>query len=111
MRTFDQKTYFELDYSEVDDMVNKYFDIQKQDKYDDGYSCVDYEELNNYSMKPYRRIETELDEFTLKFHMKDIAQALLSKKAGDLPHLGAILNYLCHKGEIPPGDYLINISW
>lgn len=100
-----QKSYFELEYHDIDKMVNEYFNIQSNE-----YECIAYEELNNYSMKRYIVYE-ELEDIMLEFEMPKIAQALLSRRANDLPHLGAILNYMCYKCEIPPGDYLINISW
>lgn len=109
MYNFDQQTYYIVNYNTIDDLVNKHFTLIVNDS-NPGYECITFEEMYNGFMKCYS-INGIADVMFAKHDMPKIAQALLSRKAQDLPNLQAILNYLCIRGEIPAGDYLIDVSW
>jgi hypothetical protein len=95
-----RKVVVEVDYNDVDDLVNRHFPNMRN-----PYECVAYEEWGNdqdHSMD----IDGKLDSDDIK----DIHEMM---NRGKWKHwrTRALLNYLCSLGVIEPAEYLISVSW
>ena len=86
----------------------EYYDIDNFVKQVYGYdfSIAASEELKNDSQKTFLVKKEELDEYekeTIEVFMK------CGEDHGFMT--GVLLNDLCNKGFIEPGEYLVNVSW
>lgn len=90
-----KKEILEVDYNEVDKIINKYFfDGQSI------YECVPDEEWSNYSSH-----EITVDGLVDEDEAKDIANRSREYMTS------TYLNDLCRRGIIEKGIYLIKVSW
>lgn len=90
-----------MDYDEFDDLVNANLTLSGE------YEFIAYEESSNdVSHTYYNIIPLNPDnEHTAKYTIPEIEGGDLFYKAGD------ILEYLCWKGVIQPGNYIIEVCW
>jgi hypothetical protein len=90
-----------LDYDEFDKLVNDNIPSAKG-----KYEIIAYEELSNDSAVVFEEVGGDYDdEFFQKLTLPDIEAGNLMYRAGSL------LEVLCHKGVILPGNYIIEVSW
>lgn len=89
------KTVFEVDYNEVDRIINKHFFDGKS-----IYECVPDEEWSNDSSH-----EITVDGLVSEYQAKDIANKRREYMTS------TYLNELCRIGVIEKGEYLISVSW
>lgn len=90
---FEKKTYFTLSYSDLDEAISEEFEID--------FEMVPEEELMN-SIKKHFHVEPQ----TLNSYDKEKIKA---KRYSFLT--GSLLNEMCYRGKIPPGDYLVEVYW
>lgn len=104
----------EEDYYNFEQLVNDYFKTHHGFTPNDKnaprghqeYSFVATEECGNDSDHKFS-IDGELDEWDIESIDKVIAE----KNFVHTPSNYAMLNYLCSKGVIEAGDYLIRVCW
>ena len=91
-----------MDYKEFDALVNENIPAANN-----KYEFVAYEEMGNDSDKAFINVEAlNPDDNLAKTY--DIPQI----ENGDLMYKASvILSYLCWKGIIAPGNYLIQVCW
>ncbi len=93
------KTYIEVDYGNLDEFLTERFGLNEE------YEFVAAEEVGNDSSTTLN-VEPKLD----KYAKEDVEEVLKTKK-WKCYRTRALLCYLCEKGEIPAGKYLISVSW
>jgi len=90
-------TYFEVDFGEVEDAINKAFDLT------DFYEFPDDMECNNDT-----KLSIDVDGNLSAYDEKNLTRFL----NGEGNFMARILmNDMCRRGLIPPGEYLVNVSW
>lgn len=94
------KSVITVDYSDLDDFLTERFDLPED------YEFIAMEELGNDVVQAISVSKEKLNEYD----QKDIDEFLITKKP-PLYRTGDILRYLCNLGEIPEGEYLIEVSW
>lgn len=106
MFTPESKTYFVLDYNELDEIAHKYFP---------KFEFVADAEMNNGSDKSFNNVtkaawEKELQsEYFKKWGIKDFNDMLNGN--GRQHNVWEVLEYLVYMDELPEGNYLIEVSW
>ena len=93
------KQYLEVNYGDLDKFLTERF------SFDPRYEFVAAEEMGNDSEKRID-VDPELDEWDKK-RMEEV----LETKKWECYETGTLLDYLCEKGEIPAGTYLISVCW
>lgn len=93
------KQYLEVDWIELDKFLTERF------SFNPGYEFVAAEEVGN-DTKTSLNVEPELN----KWDREEIKKVLETKK-WECYQTRTLLCYLCEKGEIPAGNYLISVSW
>ena len=91
-------TYIEVDHSDLDDFLTNRFD------FDPDYEFVTAEEIND-DLEKVIIVEPKLD----RRDRKDMEE-MLKTKEWECYQTRVMLCYLCQKGEIPAGKYLISVS-
>lgn len=102
-----KETFITMDYHEFDELVNKnLFPQFLGNKYHAFYEVVAYEELNNDTVHSLSGIDGVFDEYD-----EELLREILA--TGKNMHYSAalLLNELCRRGIVEPGDYLIEVSW
>lgn len=89
-----------VNYIDLGQFLTERFDLPEK------YEFVAIEELGNDVVKSIRVSTGKIGEFD----QADI-DAILVDKQPELYSTGTILCYLCNLGEIPEGEYLIDVSW
>lgn len=92
------RTLIEVDYNEVDRVINEFYEI-------DNYEVIAYEEWSNNESHTFS-IEGELSKYQL-----ETVKKLLTTGAIDHYSTRAYLDYMCAEGVIERGEYLIKVSW
>lgn len=97
---FVPKVVISVDYNDVDELINSYFNSKER-----KYECVAYEEWGN----------SESHDFELKKEKLDAHDKKLIEKAkqGKFEHFSTrvYLQHLVNEGILPEGEYLIEIFW
>ncbi|KKN34066.1 hypothetical protein LCGC14_0797370 [marine sediment metagenome] len=93
------KKYLEVSCWDLDEFLTERF------SFDPKYEFVAAEEMSNDSEKSIT-VEPELDKWD-----EEEMEKVLEIKKWDCHETGMLLCYLCKKGEIPAGNYLISVSW
>ncbi len=93
------REYIEVNYGDLDEFLTERF------SFDPRYEFVAAEEMSNDSEKSIT-VEPELDKYD-----KEEMREILETKKWKCCQTSTLLCYLCEKGEIPAGDYLISVSW
>jgi hypothetical protein len=101
------KNFFVYSYDEFNKLVNEKLPSIKERTW--PYEFVAEQDANNYSCYKFENIgETSKDEspecMYRRFDVPDIEK-------GKLRNTHALLEYLCEKGIIQPGNYLIEVFW
>lgn len=94
--------YIRMDDRDFDALVN-----DNISSFNREYECIPYNEWNNYSTYTFDDISDKTDNrFTREYDYPKI-------ESGDMQSVGAraILEYLCERGVISPGNYMITCSW
>lgn len=94
------KTIVEMAYDELDELVNKNIPAAKG-----KYEFIAEEECANDTARTFNRIDGSFKHLT--GYEKEIEEG----KEGCLRNTHAVLHYICKKGVIPAGDYVITVSW
>ncbi len=99
MKEFPVRQVFILDYSDFDDLT--------KEVYGRKYDFVPSEEANNDSSYYYSNVVAEpLDEYEANELLK------FQNKVSDVNWFaGSLLQDMCFKKVIPPGNYLIQVCW
>ena len=97
---FEVKTQRIVDYNDLDRFINESFP-----QFKGQYECVPYEEWNNDSSHNIH-VEPKISEYNLK----DIDEMLTTGKIKSY-RTRDLLCYLCERGDLMEGDYLIEVSW
>lgn len=93
------KQVIEIDYNELEDIVNKHFDIT-------SYEFVAVQECGNYSSYSFNMPKAEpLDKWGLA------AIELLKQDGSPTYYNHAIMQQLVNDGVLAPGEYLVKVSW
>jgi hypothetical protein len=87
--------YTELNYSDVDEAVSEF--LSEQFGREIYYESAAVEEWSNDSRHRFNVEMEEPDDFDME--------------CGELMSLGSILNWMCAKGKIDAGAYLVTVSW
>lgn len=96
------KTVIEMDYSELEDIVNKHYKLKGESK----YSFVATAECGNDSDHSFNVPRTKpLD----KWAQKNIQELKEGRYPSYCNH--DILQDLVNNGVLAPGEYLIRVSW
>lgn len=94
---FKKVEYFEIDYSDLDNIINTEYPVIKYecalDQHNDSYFTVHVDGLINWK-----------DEFLL-------TNLLVNSHTQDYRTTRILLNDMCRNGKIEAGNYLINVSW
>lgn len=96
-----KKTVLEWDYQDLNLFITEKFG--KPNGIPGEYECVAYEEWGNYESHVF-------DVDGEDFEQESIDDMISDKKYYDY-NTGDILNYLCHKGLLKKGEYLISVFW
>jgi len=94
------ETVVRVDYSDLDEFLTERFGLP------DTYEVVAIEELNNDTIKSINVNRERIGSYSQKY-----IDAVVKDKKPKLYGTGTILCHLCNLGEIPEGEYLIDISW
>jgi len=89
-----------VDYGDLDVFLTEKFG------FNEPYKILAAEELSNDSVKD---IEVRKEEFS-EWDQKELDEILATKK-WKLYHTWLLLCHLCNLGEIPEGNYLIDVCW
>jgi hypothetical protein len=89
-----------VDYSDLDEFLTERFDLPED------YEFAAMEELGNDIVKSINVDKDDLDEYD-----REYVVAVVKDKKPKSYGTRIILCYLCNLGEIPEGEYLINVSW
>ncbi len=87
----EKKTVITADYYEIDKIIFDYFGVK--------YESVAMNEWNNYSSYEITVTPKEISE-------KEVREAFQEHYEIDV-----ILDYLCHKGILEAGEYVIKVFW
>jgi len=101
------KQVIEIDYNELEDIVNKHYGLRAKDPYGNGlYSFVATEECGNDSDHSFSVPKAEpLDEYDQK-KIKRLRGTGHSRYSNY-----AILQDLVNNGVLAPGEYLVKVCW
>ena len=98
------KTVTELEYNEFDNLVHKYFPLQKE------FTIVADEELNNYSVHDFGRIEKI--EFYRNLVGNDLDKFIKFMKGENVNYVSWLLvRFLVCIEEIPEGNVQVKVYW
>jgi len=89
-----------VDYHDLDDFITKRF------KLEEPYEFAAIEEMPNDLVKSINVCKEEFDKYDQKY-----IDAVVKDKRPKLYGTRKILCHLCNLGEIPAGEYLIDVSW
>lgn len=104
-----QKIYYTLSLNEVEELVKKYL----------GIADPDYNLIADLGMNEYRWRNDTTHQFTVEpkadwiqpNHDQELAEAKARGRVDWEWELAAILNELGEAGELPMGNYLVEVSW
>jgi hypothetical protein len=94
------KSVIMVNFNDLDEFLAKRFGLPER------YEFTAMEELGNDIVKSINVYRKELSEYDQKY----IDEFLVTKKP-QLYRTCDILCHLCNLGEIPEGEYLIEVSW
>lgn len=99
-KLFEEKTYKEIDYSDLDDFISNYYGHPNK------FECVCSEEWGNYQSHTIRVEKKKLSDY-------DQSYIDFFKKFGKYKtySLRAMLTDMCNNGVFPEGEYLVKIFW
>jgi hypothetical protein len=97
---YEIKSVITVDYDDLDEFLTKRFNLPED------YEVVAMEELGNDMVKSIDVSKKELDKYDQRY-----IDAITKDKEVELYNTGVLLCHLCNLGEIPEGEYLIEISW
>lgn len=89
-----------VDYSDLDDFLTERFDLPED------YEFAAMEELGNDVVKSINVEACKLGKYDQQY-----IDAVLINKEPESYGTRTILCYLCNLGEIPEGEYLIDVCW
>lgn len=104
-----KRIVIEVDYNDFEETVNSYFrDHHGFSGFDEAecFSFPESEECSNDSSHSFDRIDGKIENW----HATSL-QACINEKNFLLVRARTLLNYLCSKGQIEVGDYLVKVSW
>ncbi len=93
------KEFRVLNYNDLDEFINTHFD------FDEPYECLTSEEWVNYSYHLFN-VDGKLSSWNKKY-----VEEAIEKRESGTGLTRSFLNYLCSKGKLPPGKYLVEASW
>ena len=88
------------DYNDLDEFLTERFDLPE------GYEFAAMEELGNDIVKSINVCKEEIDSYD-----QDYIDAVVKDKKPKSYGTRILLCHLCNLGEIPEGEYLIEVSW
>ena len=94
---FKRVSYFEVDHSELEDAINKAFNLP------DFYNFPDDMECNNDT-----KLKINVSENLTAYNKKNLGRFLRGE--GNF-RAEALMNDMCRRKLIPPGEYLVSVSW
>lgn len=101
MEPFKKSEYFEIEYYELDDLVNTHYGLEGDFRY---MFCCDQEAGNDtqhsFNIKKEKLSEWEQEQLDHFIHANPTSFVTR-----------VVLTDLCNKGIIEPGNYLINVCW
>lgn len=100
MSIFKKKVYFETTYHELDKFIAEKFGLP---------SFEGTLESSNDSQHTYS-VSNNPDDPMLKWDKQDVEKAIKDKSC-EYYSLGKVLDELCRRGELEPGEYLVEVSW
>lgn len=87
-------------YNDLDEFLTKRFEFEER------YEFIEAETMSNDSAKTIHICKEELS----KWDKKELEETLKTKKwECGITHI--LLQHLCNLGEIPEGEYVIEVSW
>lgn len=89
-----------VDYGDLDDFLTKRFDLPEY------YEFAAMEELGNDIVKSINVDQDKIDKYDQQY-----VDAVVKDKKPKIYGTRTILCYLCNLGEIPEGEYLIDVCW
>ena len=96
-----ERTIKEVEYHDLDNFVNEHLFNGMH-----IFEIVPMEELNNDSVSEFV-VDGEVDDY----EDEEIQEYIATGGKRGMYLTSAILNYLCRKGLLDKGDYLISICW
>lgn len=96
----EEKTYFEMNYSDFEKIVKKVYGC-------DDYEYVDDAGCGNYCNQLYDHIEFE-DKFS-KYDEEELKKFIETGKGSGMSRI--LLMDMCRKKIIKPGNYIIDVCW
>ena len=97
---YKMESVIRVDYGDLDDFLTERFDLPKR------YEFTAMEELGNDIVKSINVGQEKIDNYSQKY-----IHAVVIDKKPKLYGTRYILCYLCNLGEIPEGEYLIDVCW
>jgi hypothetical protein len=98
-----QETYYILSYEELDDLINQHFGKEE-------FSSVAAYEWSNDACHANEVSIQELEES--KFAQSELKEFMQHPNIPQYPvHWSYLLADLAKRGEVPEGNYLIEVSW
>lgn len=95
----DTKITHHVNYNDLDDAINEFLKKKGCLK---TFEFVDVEEMSNYSSK-----EIDVGKYDWAIPDNDDKESIL----GGEYNTSDILEWMHHEGEIPSGDYVVEVSW
>lgn len=92
---FEKHITYSIDYNDLNSLIKKVYDV-------DFESCLDQSNDSTLSIS--------VDGMLSLFDQNDL-EVFLSTKIQEYNTLRLLLNDMCRKNLIEPGQYLVNISW
>lgn len=86
-----KKTVITADYNEIEDIIYGYFGVR--------YESVAMNEWNNYS------------SYEITVTPKEISEKEVQELLKEHYEIDGILDYLCYKGILEAGEYVIKVFW
>lgn len=96
-----KKCSIHVDYHDLEEFLTRRFDLPEF-----GYEFAVIEECNNDTIRSINVCKEEADSYDQKY-----IDAVTKDKKPLTYGTRTILCYLCNLGEIPEGEYLIEVSW
>ena len=97
---YEIKTIISVEYYDLDAFLTTRFDLI------DDYEFIAMEELGNDVVKSINVSKGKISKYD-----QQCIDAVVKDKKPQHYGTGTILCYLCDLGEIPEGEYLIDVSW
>lgn len=107
-----KRSILEVDYCELEETITEYFKefhgFDPKQNNNQSFYFTAMQECGNDSYHDFSFIDGELSEDDLE----DLQKVIDKKDFYEAKYnTGLFLNYLCSKGVIDPGDYLVWVSW